>query len=72
MEIAQAAAEWGINKTAASYKINNIENSSPKQFTDFIEAKEHHIGKMQKKYHPVHLGDVPRTEADVTDLVENL
>ena len=40
---------------------------------DFITAIEKSLGKEAKKnFMDMQPGDVPRTEADVTDLVENL
>ena len=63
----------GDERGAAPYKIYNIGNSSPVQLTVFIEAIEKHLGKKAiKEYLPMQPGDVPHTEADVTDLVENL
>jgi UDP-glucuronate 4-epimerase len=57
----------------APYKVYNIGNSSPVQLMEFIEAIEHHLGKTAKKeLLPIQPGDVPRTEADVTDLVQDL
>jgi UDP-glucuronate 4-epimerase len=59
--------------TPAPYKIYNIGNSSPVQLMDYISAIEQTLGKTAKKeFLPMQLGDVPRTEADVSDLVENL
>ncbi|HSO89042.1 MAG TPA: NAD-dependent epimerase [Draconibacterium sp.] len=58
---------------SAPYKIYNIGNSSPVPLIEFINAIEHHLGKTAiKEFLPMQPGDVPRTEADVTDLVENL
>ena len=55
------------------YAIYNIGNSSPIQLMEYIKAIEDRLGKNAKKeYLPMQPGDVPRTEADVTDLVENL
>jgi UDP-glucuronate 4-epimerase len=40
---------------------------------EYIKAIEDSLGKTaQKEFLPMQPGDVPRTEADVTDLVENL
>lgn len=59
--------------SSAPYKIYNIGNSSPVPLTEFISAIEHHLGKTAiKEFLPMQPGDVPRTEADVTDLVEIL
>ena len=57
----------------APYKVYNIGNSSPVQLMEYIGAIEQFLGKTaQKEFLPMQPGDVPRTEADVTDLVENL
>jgi len=57
----------------APYKVYNIGNSSPVELMDFIIAIEKSLGKEAKKnFMDMQPGDVPRTEADVTDLVENL
>jgi UDP-glucuronate 4-epimerase len=57
----------------APYKIYNIGNSSPVPLMECIAAIETALGKTaQKEFLPMQPGDVPRTEADVTDLVENL
>ena len=61
------------NSTSAPYKVYNIGNSSPVQLMEFIDAIEHHLGKKAlKEFLPIQPGDVARTEADVTDLVQNL
>ena len=40
---------------------------------EYIKAIENTLGKTaQKEFLPMQPGDVPRTEADVKDLVENL
>jgi UDP-glucuronate 4-epimerase len=58
---------------AAPYKIYNIGNSSPVPLMEYIAAIEDTLGKTAKKeFLPIQPGDVPRTEADVTDLVANL
>jgi UDP-glucuronate 4-epimerase len=57
----------------APYKIYNIGNSSPVPLMEYIAAIETALGtNAQKEFLPMQPGDVPRTEADVTDLVENL
>jgi len=59
--------------TPAPYKIYNIGNSSPVQLMDYINAIEKILGKTAiKEFFPMQPGDVPRTEADMSDLVENL
>jgi UDP-glucuronate 4-epimerase len=55
------------------YKIYNIGNSSPVQLMEYISAIEKTLGKKAKKeFLPMQPGDVPRTEADVTDLVKDI
>jgi UDP-glucuronate 4-epimerase len=55
------------------YKVYNIGNSSPVPLMEYIAAIETTLGKTaQKEFLPMQAGDVPRTQADVTDLVENL
>ena len=57
----------------APYQVYNIGNSSPVKLMDFITAIEKSLGKEAKKnFMDIQPGDVPRTEADVTDLEENL
>ena len=72
----QSIEKLGSNNqygTTAPYKIYNIGNSSPVQLMDYISAIEQILGKTAKKeFLPMQPGDVPRTEADVSDLVENL
>jgi len=57
----------------APFKVYNIGNSSPVELMDFIRAIEKYLGKEAKKeFLPMQPGDVPRTEADVTDLVREM
>lgn len=57
----------------APYKVYNIGNSSPIQLMDYIKAIEKHLGKeAEKEFLPMQPGDVPKTDADVTDLQQNL
>ncbi len=61
------------NSTDAPYKVYNIGNSSPVPLMEYIKAIEDTLGKTaQKEFLPMQPGDVPKTQADVTDLVENL
>ena len=64
----------GCDKKGSSlYKIYNIGNSSPVLLMDYIAAIEKALNKEAKKeFLPMQPGDVTRTDADVTDLVENL
>ncbi|MFW5804657.1 MAG: capsular biosynthesis protein CpsI, partial [bacterium] len=51
----------------------NIGNSSPVPLMEYIAAIESALGKTaQKEFLPMQPGDVPRTEADVTDLMADL
>ena len=56
----------------APYKVYNIGNSNPVKLLDYIEAIENELGKKAiKKFLPMQPGDVPYTEADVSDLVRD-
>lgn len=55
----------------APYKIYNIGHSSPVKLMEFIEALELSLNKTAKKNMlPIQLGDVPRTHADVSNLIK--
>ncbi len=57
----------------APFKVYNIGNSSPVGLMDYIKVIEQKLGKEAKKeFLPMQPGDVPRTEADVTDLVQDM
>jgi nucleoside-diphosphate-sugar epimerase len=57
----------------APYKVYNIGNSSPIQLMEYIGAIEQTLNKKaEKEFLPMQQGDVPKTEADVADLMENL
>ncbi len=57
----------------APYKIYNIGNSTPVKLNDFIEAIEKALNKKAKRnLMPIQPGDVERTWADVTDLIDDL
>ena len=72
-EVVEPATSNQQPVTSSPYKIYNIGNSSPVPLTEFIAAIEHNLGKTAiKEYLSMQPGDVPHTEADVTDLVENL
>jgi UDP-glucuronate 4-epimerase len=59
--------------SSAPYAIYNIGNSSPVQLMEYIVAIEKALGKeAQKELLPMQPGDVPRTEADVTDLMGDM
>src|SRR5690554_2035247 len=62
-----------LNKNNTPYTIYNIGNASPVRLMDYISAIETHLGKTAEKiFLPMQPGDVPHTEADVTDLTATL
>ncbi len=57
----------------APYKIYNIGNNNPVKLTKFIEVIEKCLGvKANKKFLPIQPGDVPKTFADVDDLIKDV
>lgn len=57
----------------APYKVYNIGNNQPVQLMDYIETLEKKLGKEAKKeYLPLQAGDVPRTYANVDDLIRDV
>jgi len=72
--VGEGKKEQGVSYSkTAPYKVYNIGNSAPVELMDFITAIEKSLGKEAKKnFMDMQPGDVPRTEVDVTDLVENL
>lgn len=60
------------NEKGVAYKIYNIGNNQPEKLMDYISTLEKCLGKEAKKeYLPMQPGDVYRTYADVTDLMED-
>ena len=60
------------SSSSAPYKIYNIGNNDPVNLMDFIHAIEEKLSKKaQKIFLPMQKGDVPKTMADVSDLVLN-
>lgn len=58
--------------SSAPYRVYNIGNNKPVELLDFIEAIEEALGKKaQKNMMPLQKGDVPATEADVSDLMRD-
>jgi UDP-glucuronate 4-epimerase len=56
----------------APYKIYNIGNNNPVRLEDFISTLEEKLGrKAVKNYLPLQPGDVPKTYADVDDLMKD-
>lgn len=59
--------------SSAPYRIYNIGNQQPVQLLRYIEVLEECLGKKAiKEMLPLQPGDVPNTEADVNDLVEDV
>ena len=57
----------------APYKVYNIGNNKPVKLMDFIETLEKHLDKTAlKELLPLQAGDVPRTYANVDDLVRDV
>ena len=57
----------------APYKVYNIGNSTPVKLMDYIGAIEETLGIVaEKNYLPMQPGDVPMTNADVKDLINDL
>tara|TARA_R110002020_G_scaffold276833_2_gene492148 strand:+ start:19193 stop:20206 length:1014 start_codon:yes stop_codon:yes gene_type:complete len=57
----------------APYRIYNIGHERPVQLLDFIKALEQSLGrKAIMEMLPLQAGDVPDTEADVSDLIANV
>lgn len=69
-------AEWNNSQpdpgtSKAPWRLYNIGNSSPVALMDYIDALEKALGKKaNKQMHPLQLGDVPDTYADVSELAE--
>ncbi len=61
------------NNNNARYKIYNIGNNKPVELLFFIEVIEQAMGKKaQKNFLPMQPGDVPRTYADVDELMQDV
>lgn len=57
--------------SSAPYRIYNIGNNQPVRLEDFIDELEEKIGKKAvRNYLPLQAGDVPKTYAEVDDLVK--
>ncbi|KQZ79826.1 capsular biosynthesis protein CpsI [Rhodanobacter sp. Root561] len=57
----------------APYRIYNIGNEQPVQLLRYIEVLERCLGlKAQMQFMPLQAGDVPDTEADVSELIEQV
>ena len=61
------------HSSKAPYRIYNIGNNSPVKLMDFIEALEESLDITAKKNMlPIQAGDVPRTHADVSNLIDEI
>lgn len=61
------------SSSKAPYKVYNIGNNKPVKLMTFIETLENKLGKKAKKeFMPLQPGDVPKTYADVSDLMEDV
>ncbi|MDQ7832919.1 MAG: NAD-dependent epimerase [Desulfovibrionaceae bacterium] len=61
------------SSSVAPYKIYNIGNNNTVELSRFIEVIEEQLGKKAEKvFLPLQPGDVPRTYADVDDLVADV
>jgi len=59
--------------STAPYKVYNIGNSNPVQLLDYIGEIEKQLNKKaQLNLLPIQPGDVPMTQSDVQDLIQNL
>ena len=57
----------------APYRLYNIGNEQPVELLRYIEVLEQCLGrKAQMELLPLQAGDVPDTEADVSDLIANV
>jgi len=74
--IAEPDPDWNSNdpdpcSSNAPFRIFNIGNNAPAKLTEYIEAAEEAIGKKAiKEMLPLQPGDVPDTDADVSELVK--
>ena len=54
----------------APYRVYNIGNNKPAELIEFIEAIENELGRKGiKEFLPMQPGDVPATNADITELI---
>jgi UDP-glucuronate 4-epimerase len=77
-KIAAPNPDWSGKKpdpatSSAPYRLYNIGNNSPVELMHFIACLEKALGREAKKnFLPMQPGDVPRTYADVDDLVADI
>jgi UDP-glucuronate 4-epimerase len=61
------------SSAVAPYKVYNIGNNDPVELEHYIQTLEKNTGrKAIKEYLPLQAGDVPKTYADVDDLVRDV
>jgi UDP-glucuronate 4-epimerase len=61
------------SSSLAPYRLYNIGNNNSVQLMDFIHALEKCLGRTaRKEYLPLQPGDVPKTYADVQDLIQDV
>lgn len=61
------------SSTVAPYKVYNIGNNNPVELEHYIQTLEKNIRKKAiKEYLPLQAGDVPKTYADVDDLMRDV
>ena len=61
------------SSSKAPYKVYNIGNNKPVKLMTFIETLERKLGKEAKKeFMPLQPGDVPKTYAEVSDLMKDV
>ena len=71
IKLAPKAQDNLITNSKAPYKIYNIGNNTPVKLEAFVEAIEKSLNKKAKKnYLPMQAGDVPKTFANVDDLID--
>ena len=69
----QSAAPDPAGSGVAPYRLYNIGNAEPVELLRYIEILEHCLGrKATMELLPLQAGDVPDTEADTSDLAENI
>ena len=61
------------SSSSAPYKVYNIGNNKPVKLMEFIETLEKHLNKEAiKEFLPLQPGDVPKTYANVDDLINDV
>lgn len=77
IQVPEGNPEWNSDQpdpgtSVAPYRLYNIGNNSPVKLMDFVSAIEEELRiEADKEFMPLQPGDVPRTYANVDDLVRN-